>query len=384
MSARKPALLWVYDVSLAGMLPRATWLETAAGLCDLDWQVTLVAVDVPWDELDERISVICLPRPRVYILGHLLFHLRLLCRLTSLCRRTDVILFHQNSALFLLPIVFWRRLAGWDTPKIVMDTRSVPMITSSIRGKLWEFYFNVAHRLANRLADGQTAITSRMVQAVRIPEWQFLGSWPSGVKTEQFGSATAVRQWSKREDPLRLIYIGSLHSDRHLLELCEAVQMVNAEDRRVTLTLIGKGPDRSELERYACDRGKGAIVVGPPTVLHGEIPGLLAMADVGVLPFPDEPKYRVSSPVKLFEYMAAGMPVLATRVVCHTDVLSDSDFVFWAEDGSPKALAAAIREAYDRKAELSAMGQSAAQSARNWTWAESAKKLDAALRRIIH
>ena len=39
---------------------------------------------------------------------------------------------------------------------------------------------------------------------------------------------------------------------------------------------------------------------------HDQIPEVLARAHVGVLPFPDEEKFRVSSPIKLFEYMAAG------------------------------------------------------------------------------
>ena len=50
---------------------------------------------------------------------------------------------------------------------------------------------------------------------------------------------------------------------------------------------------------------------------------MLAAADIGVtsLPSPDDVKYEASSPLKLFEYMAAGLPVLATSNRCHTDVV---------------------------------------------------------------
>jgi glycosyltransferase involved in cell wall biosynthesis len=116
-----------------------------------------------------------------------------------------------------------------------------------------------------------------------------------------------------------------------------------------------------------------------PPVPHSEVPGLLAQAHIGVLPFPDEEKFRVSSPIKLFEYMASGLVILATRIVCHTDVVGSGAYVVWAEDASIEGLLAALRSAWAQRDTLEQMGSRAADDAAAWTWYESARKLRVAL-----
>jgi glycosyltransferase involved in cell wall biosynthesis len=382
VTSGKPSLLWVYGGSLRQVLNRMTWLRTASSLCKVGWQVTLVVSDIDAEELDQSVRIVILPRPGKYFLGYLLFNVALLCKLVFESK-TDVILFHQDTAPFLLPIAPLRRLFGKRTPKIIMDSRTLPMSTATARAKIQALHFRIAHRLANCLADGQTAITSCMAQAVHIPNKQLLGIWPSAVDPYQFRVSMSMRRWPGPKDPLRLIYMGALEAERNLISLSEAVHIAKSEGLLVTLALIGEGVERAGLERYAREKGDGAIAVCP-AVPYEEVPKALAKADVGVLPFPDEIQFRVSSPLKLFEYMAAGMPILATRVVCHTDVIGEDDYVFWAEDGSPDALAIAIRRACARKADLCKMGQRAAAAAQAWGYEESARKLAAALQKSLN
>jgi glycosyltransferase involved in cell wall biosynthesis len=377
-----PILVWVYFQSLVESLDRATWLETSAELCDLGWHVILIAVDFPQNQVDKRITTVSLPRPRWYLLGYIIFHLLLLFHIIFDYREADVILFHQPAAPFLYPLLLLRKLFGQHRPKFVMDSRTVNMVTSSWRGRLWGLFFNIVNFLANRLADGQTSITARLAQLQGIPDQQLLGTWPSGVKLERFKLANLRRRWPSKDEPLRLIYIGALYQNRNLLALIEAVRVVGSEGYNIILDLVGEGPQKIELEVSAHQPDDGAIRVCS-AVQALDIPKTLATAHIGVLPFPDLPIFQVSSPIKLFEYMAAGMPILATKVACHTDVFGDSDFVFWAEDGNPTALAAAIRMAYTRKAELRDMGQNASIVAKNYTWKRSAELLNEALRKVL-
>jgi glycosyltransferase involved in cell wall biosynthesis len=382
MRKDRPSLVWIYGGPLIG-LNRQTWLKTSANLCKLGWDVTLVVADIPGNEVDKRTRVICLPKPRVYIVGYLVFHGFLLGWLLLNYGSIDVIMFHQDSAPILLPIAPLRKLLGRHTPQIVMDSRTLPMSVATVRAKIQALHFKISHRLANWLADGQTAITSRMAQAVHIPDRQLLGIWPSSVALDIFGPSVSIRRFPGPEDPLRLIYIGALEPERNLISLCEAVHMAKSEGLLVALTLVGEGVQRAELERYAREKGDGAIAVYA-AVPYEEVPKALAKADVGVLPFPDEIQFRVSCPLKLFEYMAAGMPILATRVVCHMDVIGEDDYVFWAEDGSPDALAIAIRRACARTADLSKMGQRAAAATQAWGYEESARKLAEALQKSLN
>jgi glycosyltransferase involved in cell wall biosynthesis len=168
-----------------------------------------------------------------------------------------------------------------------------------------------------------------------------------------------------------------MHYERNLRHLCLATERAHAEGLCFTLTLIGDGDERADLEHLA-ERTDGRICL-LPAMPHEQIPAMLAKAHIGVLPFPDEEKFRVSSPVKLFEYLAAGLPILATRIACHVDVLGDAGCVFWADGSDVEGLLAALRLAWQGRARLSQMGAQAAAVAPGWTWRASATQLKTAL-----
>jgi glycosyltransferase involved in cell wall biosynthesis len=174
-----------------------------------------------------------------------------------------------------------------------------------------------------------------------------------------------------------LIYVGVLHYERNLLVFSRALQKAIDEGCDFVLSLVGDGTERKDLEIFA-RRTDGRIRIVSP-VPHNQVPGLLAKSHVGILPFPDEEKFRVSSPIKLFEYMAAGLPILATRIACHTDVVGESDFAFWAEGADEDALLDTLRRVSRSHASLKQMGAQAAFAAQSWTWEASALKIKRAL-----
>jgi glycosyltransferase involved in cell wall biosynthesis len=174
-----------------------------------------------------------------------------------------------------------------------------------------------------------------------------------------------------------LIYIGSLHHERNLLPLSRAVVRAREEGLNLHLTLVGDGSERSQLEGFARAH-TDAVVVRPP-VPHAQVPGLLAEADVGVLPFPDELKFRVSSPIKLFEYLAAGLPVLTTDLPFMHEILGGHACVFWARGSDEAALLTALREIAAAQDRLPELGRQTTGIAAQWTWERAALKLKQAL-----
>ena len=374
-------LLWVYGGDLHETLDAATWLDTARELRPLGWRVTLLAAGPPGPQKARGVDIMCVSRPDVYFLRQIVFSAETLLYIARMRQSPDVLLFDQNSALWLLPVRLMRWLI-WKNrrPVLVMDIRSLdmpPPDKQGWKGALRGLYRGINVWAGTHWADGQTAITPRMAESVHISAQRLWGVWPSGVDPEMLKFASVDRQWPKEGMPIHLIYVGVLHYERNLTSLCQAVQRANSEGMPFILTLVGDGTERTELERLAT-ASSGRIRWVPP-VPHEEIPVRLGQAHIGVLPFPDEEKFRVSSPIKLFEYMAAGLPVLATRIVCHTDVIGSGDYVFWADGSDAPALLAALRLAWERRADLSQMGAHAAAAATNWTWRVSATKLAAAL-----
>lgn len=366
---------WVSPVT-PGKLDLATWVETTRELRRQGVDVTLITIGPAGKHSYHGVEVLNIPRPSVYLLGQVLFHMGVLRYLLPRLRDYDVVLFHQLSAIWLLPL----RLFGRKRPKLVMDTRDmVDFTTDSLKVRLRTAWFDMITRLAARFADGQTAITPRMAELVHIPDAQLWGIWPSGVDAERFAAAAKGRHWPYHGEPIRLVYVGIFLEKRNLLPLCRAVSRAKSEGMSFIFSVYGDGPLQPELESVAVE-SQGAVRVEKP-VSHDKVPHVLARAHVGVtsLPEVDDIKYEASSPIKLFEYMAAGMPVLATSNKCHTDVVSDGRYAFWAGDVTEETLLGVLRRIWDSRDDLFQLGQEAQADVHGWTYAANAAKLKAAL-----
>ena len=373
-------LVWVYTGDLATALDRVTWLETTAELRALGWQVTLVAVGEGGLKHIDGIEVLSFRQPRIYLLKQAIFHLRVLALLARQWRSLDLVLFHSMSAPWLLPLRWLRPLMAGRSPLLVMDTRTLPMTVPELEGvrlRLLRHFHNLMERFGNAMADGRLAITPAMSEAVAIPPGKLWGVWPSGVRPETMASAREARVWPAAGTAVELIYIGCTHYERNLSTFCRAMEGAAARGMDFRLTIIGDGTERDELDRLAA-QSRGRIRVLDP-VPYREIPGCLGQAHVGILPFPDEEKFRVSSAIKLFEYLAAGMPVLSTRIEPHVKVLGDCPCVFWAEHWEAEGLLAGLGRLWEQRDSLAERGEAAAVRVTDWTWQASARKLSDAL-----
>jgi glycosyltransferase involved in cell wall biosynthesis len=373
-------LIWIISGDILNSFNAAPRLEITKEMRKLGWRVDLVASGPAGTHLVQGVDVLCFPRPKIYFIRHLIFHLRVIRFILQNWNLIDVVLFHQFSLPWILPLRLLN-IFGKKHPIFVMDTRTVPMepeekatFKDKLRGK---FYF-LMNSLANRLADGQTAITPRMADLLFIPREKLWGTWPSGVNIDKFSIATKNRQWPSSNDPIKLIYIGSLSYGRNLMTLCRAVIQANRQGMNFILLLYGEGAEKKNLEMFV-PQANGSIKVYD-TIPHDQVPDILSHAHVGALSFPDEDKFRVSSPIKLFEYMGAGMPILATKIVCHTDVMDNKDFVFWAENADIDGILCALQQAWKERSILSTLGKEALTAAHDWTYIASAKRLNNALR----
>jgi glycosyltransferase involved in cell wall biosynthesis len=148
---------------------------------------------------------------------------------------------------------------------------------------------------------------------------------------------------------------------------------------KFTFSIFGDGAARADLETFS--RKTAGQINLFPQIPHDQIPGVLAQAHVGVtsLFFTDEEIYQASSPIKLFEYMASGLPILATRMACHSDFTGNSKYVFWIDRVDLLALIEALRSIWEAQASLREMGSLATAAAYNWTWHASTLKLKTAL-----
>lgn len=111
-------------------------------------------------------------------------------------------------------------------------------------------------------------------------------------------------------------------------------------------------------------------------VPHGEIPLWLKAADILILPNSGKEKISslYTSPLKMFEYMAARRPIIASNLPSIREILNDSNAIF-AEADNPDSFSEAIKKILQNK-ELSAkIADKAYQDAQNYTWDTRAQKI---------
>ncbi len=109
-------------------------------------------------------------------------------------------------------------------------------------------------------------------------------------------------------------------------------------------------------------------------IKHERVPAMLRAADILVLPNSKHSEESVSytSPIKMFEYMASGTPIIASDLPTIREVLDDSCAVFFAPDDA-ESLAARIDTLLTDKTRRDEVAHAARKKVEQYTWTERAK-----------
>lgn len=137
---------------------------------------------------------------------------------------------------------------------------------------------------------------------------------PNGAETDRFYPemlSSEARQKLELPQKPSIVFVGGFHSWHACDDLVESFLRLQGINPDVMLYLIGDGPLLNELKSYVQRYGIANVVfVG--AVEHQKIPLWLAAGDVLVSPFKPFSPGKGGSPLKLFEYMAAGRSIVAS------------------------------------------------------------------------
>jgi glycosyltransferase involved in cell wall biosynthesis len=147
--------------------------------------------------------------------------------------------------------------------------------------------------------------------------------------------------------------------------------------------IVGGHPaehDRGRLETLSATLGIGDRVQFTGFVHRRDVAPILERADVLVMPHTATPvSERYASPLKLFEYMATGKPIVASDLAAVREVLSDGDNACLVRAGDPESLASGIANVLEHPDLAERIARRAFDAAVKFTWARRAERLDALL-----
>jgi glycosyltransferase involved in cell wall biosynthesis len=143
--------------------------------------------------------------------------------------------------------------------------------------------------------------------------------------------------WSGKKN--RIVYAGSLYEYLDLETLLEAVAMVND----VELHIFGEGVLLARAMEIVAGKNLGARVYIHGRVTHDELIKKLPEFTAGIIPLRDTPITRLAVGNKVFEYVIAGIPVIASRLPAISGIFNDSCFYFY-KPGSSESLSETIKK----------------------------------------
>jgi glycosyltransferase involved in cell wall biosynthesis len=229
---------------------------------------------------------------------------------------------------------------------------------------------------ADLVACGSRRVVDEVVR-MGVPKERVLLT-PTGVDLDLFTEPpdpTPLRRHLGLVDRFVVGWVGSFRRFHALEQAVEAVAAVPG----TALLLVGDGPERARIQRLARHLGATAVFTG--TVAHPELPAYLAAMDAAVIVAPPGQPFHYS-PLKLAEYLAAGLPVVAPAAGQLAERLTDGVDAIVVPPHNVDAVAAALRRLRDDHEERARLGKAARVAAEaEWSWDHQVRRVIDALDR---
>lgn len=207
---------------------------------------------------------------------------------------------------------------------------------------------------------------------------------PNGVDVQLVSSAHRAEQGERNPERFQVVYAGAHGQANGLEQVLEAAELLRSIPQ-VQFLLVGDGPDKANLMAEARRRGL-ANVEFRGAVPKSELVGILAGSQAGLMILRDAPLFSFGvSPNKLFDYLAAELPVICNVPGEVAQMLAESKGGIQAGDSGGPALAEAVRRMMQLDLEARrGMGV----AGRDWVCREHSRevlgeRLDLALRALI-
>lgn len=287
--------------------------------------------------------------------------------------RADVYCAHDLDTLPVAAIAatLCRSRLVYDSHELFLDQPTVPPRTGAGRRK-WEAIERRLSRRADLVLTVNESIARelRMRYGLDVPPLVIRNVPRAG---KEHGDASHWRDQLVTEGPV-LLFTGGISAGRGLAHLVAALAFLPD----VTLVLMGPA-DAAEvgrLQAQATSIGAGRRLIVCPPVAPDAVASAAAEADVGVVPYrPVSKNHRMSLPTKLFEYFAAGLPVVASDLPEIARLIRERDAGVLFDPDDPHSIAAAVSAVVSNDAAYGRFRMNALRAGQDLRWEHEVQPL---------
>ena len=245
--------------------------------------------------------------------------------ISTLLRQPLFLKFHGSDAeLLSSPSRVWR----WLSRQVIHQSGAIGVLSSEER--------------ENFIRAGYDGAKFHVVK--NVVDWRRFadGAWP-------------------RPKPDQLLFIARFIPTKGLLEVLRAVRILRDQGRDVNLICVGDGPQKQEAQTLAGELGLDGAVRFTGQVSEIETTRHYLESFALVIPTRAE-----GFSMTIFQSLAAGLPILTTRIRAAADYLSEPDNVLWVESERPERLAERIAWLRDHDEVAAVMSRNNLQRARDF------------------
>jgi glycosyltransferase involved in cell wall biosynthesis len=227
----------------------------------------------------------------------------------------------------------------WPEFAIAVGVLKNPLL---IKMSLWLEGF--LYRRADRLMVNSPGYAAHVAQISGKP----VELVPNGSDPDMFDPAdkgSAFRLVNHLEDKFVLLYSGAHGMSNDLGVVLQAAKELEGETvtSKVTVAFLGDGKEKTALQKQAADMQLTNVLFLPPVPKAG-MAAALAGADACLAILKPIQAYKTTYPNKVFDYMAAGRPVVLAIDGVIREVVESAGCGIFVRPGNPSALAQAVRE----------------------------------------
>jgi len=349
--------------------------KQAKTLVEAGYDVTLIAQH-DRDEVVEGVQIIALPKPK----NRLARILGLTWRAFWLALRQKAKVYHFHdpelvSVALMLKVLTRSRVVydvHEDYPLQILSKDWIPGFLCPVVARV----VSGLEKIATRVFDGIVAATPGIARRFPKAKTVVVQNFPL---PSEFANRKALPYM---ERPPRIVYVGGITFIRGAFEMVKAMAHLPAH-LDAELVLAGRFiPPELQAELRALPGWERTRFLGWQD--REQVAELLGQARVGLVILHPRPNYLDAYPVKMFEYMAAGIPVVASDFPLWRRIVEESGCGLVVDPLDSEAIAEAIAWLLEHPQEAAAMGERGRRAVpAKYNWNREAEKLLALYRRLL-